>query len=104
MADITNLGPYRHLRSDATSHILHYRGARLLQQGRGLSFWFSPWNASVAEVPLEDREVALAFHGRSADFQDLVVQGVLSYRIIEPVRTAERVDFAVNLGSGAWLR
>jgi regulator of protease activity HflC (stomatin/prohibitin superfamily) len=104
MAEITNLGPFRHLRADATSHILHYRGARLLQQGRGLAFWFSPWNASVAEVPIDDREVALAFHGRSADFQDLVVQGVVGFRILEPARTAERVDFAIHLGSGAWLR
>ncbi len=104
MADITNLGPFRHLRADSASHVLHYRGARLLHEGRGLAFWFSPWNASVAEVPVDDRELALAFHGRSADFQDVLVQGALSYRIVEPARTAARVDFTVDLRKGTWLR
>jgi regulator of protease activity HflC (stomatin/prohibitin superfamily) len=104
MADITNLGPFRHLRADSASHVLHYRGTRLLHEGRGLAFWFSPWNASVAEVPVDDRELALAFHGRSADFQDVMVQGALSYRIVEPARTAARVDFTVDLGKGTWLR
>jgi regulator of protease activity HflC (stomatin/prohibitin superfamily) len=104
MAEIANFGLLRHLRADTASHVLVYRGARLRRQGRGLSLWFTPWNASVAEVPVDDRELSLSFHGRTGDFQDLVVQGVLSYRIVDPALTAQRVDFTINLGNGAWLR
>jgi regulator of protease activity HflC (stomatin/prohibitin superfamily) len=104
MAEITNLGPYRHLRVDAASHVLAYRDAKLRRSGRGLSFWFAPWALSVAELPVDDRELALSFHGRSADFQDVVVQGVLTYRIVDPLRTADRVDFTIDLRKGVWLR
>jgi regulator of protease activity HflC (stomatin/prohibitin superfamily) len=104
MAEIRNLGPVRHLRADAASHVLHYRGATLRRSGRGLAFWFAPWAASVAEVPVDDREIALAFHGRSADFQDVVVLGALTYRIVEPARTADRVDFTIDLRKGGWLK
>src|SRR5262245_18867453 len=104
MAEITNLGPLRHLRADAVSHVLHYRGDKLVRDGRGLAFWFAPWNGSVAEIPVDDRELSLAFHGRSADFQDVVVLGVLTYRIVAPVRTADRVDFTIHLTKGTWLK
>lgn len=104
MAEITALGPFRHLRAEATSHVLAYRNAQLRRSGRGLAFWFSPWNASLAELPIDDREVSLVVHARTADFQDLVVQGVLTYRIVNPVRTAERVDFSIDPRKGLWLR
>src|SRR5262245_9974322 len=104
MAEITALGPFRHLRAEATSHVLGYRHAHLRLSGRGLAFWFSPWNASLAELPVDDREVSLVVHARSADFQDLVIQGVVTYRIVDPVRTAERIDFSIDPRKGTWLR
>ncbi len=104
MADILTLGPVRHLRSDSTSHVLYYRDARLKRSGRGLSFWFLPLAASVAEVPLDDRELPIVFHGRSGDFQDVTAQGVLTFRVTAPEVISERVDFTADLKSGAYLR
>src|SRR5215831_3238348 len=105
MADIIlKLGPFRHLRAEASSHVLLYRGTRLQRSGRGLSFWFSPYSVSLAEIPVDDREVTLTVHARSADFQDLVIQGCLTYRIAEPALTAERVDFAIDPRRGTHLR
>ena len=104
MADITGMGFLRHLRADASSHVLLFRGARLRRSGRGLAFWFSPFAVSVAEVPVDDREVALAVHGRSADFQDVVVQGSVTFRIVNPELTAARVDFSIDQRRGTYLR
>src|SRR5947209_14338045 len=106
MADIIGLGPLplRHLRVDASSHVLLFRDARLRRIGRGLSFWFSPYAVSLAEVPADDREVALAVHGRSADFQDLVVQGTLTYRIGNPELIADRIDFSIDPRGGGHVR
>jgi regulator of protease activity HflC (stomatin/prohibitin superfamily) len=104
MAEITSVGPFRHLRAEATSHVLGYRNAQLRLSGRGLAFWFTPWNASLAELPIDDREVSLVVHARSADFQDVVIQGVLTYRIADPVRTAERVDFSIDPRKGLWVK
>ena len=104
MAEIRNFGPFRHLRADAVSHVLAYRHAQPWQAGRGLSFWFAPWSTSVAELPVDDRELPLSFRGPSADFQEVVVQGVITYRIVEPLRTADRVDFSIDLRKGVWLR
>lgn len=100
MAEIRNFGFIRHLRADSSSHVLRYRRGRLHRQGRGLAFWFMPMSASIAEVPVDDRELTFLFHGRSGDFQDVVAQGVITYRIVDPARLAERIDFTVDLAGG----
>lgn len=103
MAEISRLLFLRHLRSEASSFVLHYRDGELVRSGRGLAFWFLPLSTSVAEVPMDDRELPLIFHGRSADYQEVTAQGVLTYRMIEPQVIADRIDFGVDLKSGAHL-
>ncbi len=104
MAEIRKYPVIRHLRSDPTMHALHYRRGELVRSGRGLAFWFRPLASGVAEVPVDDRELPYLFRGRSADFQELTVQGTMTYRVTEPETLADRIDFAVDLDSGRWAR
>jgi regulator of protease activity HflC (stomatin/prohibitin superfamily) len=104
MAEIRRLPPLRHLRSDPSVHLLAYRAGRLVRSGRGLTFWFLPMGASVAEVPVDDRDLSFALHGRTLDFQPVTLQGVISYRVTDPERLAQRVDFSVDLRTGAYAR
>jgi regulator of protease activity HflC (stomatin/prohibitin superfamily) len=104
MAQITRYGFLRHLRADASAHVLRYKGGALLTAGRGAAFWFLTHDASVAEVPADDQEMPILFHGRTADFQDVAVQGVVTYRVLDPQRLAERIDFTVDLDRGLHLR
>lgn len=103
MAEIRNYGVVRHLRAEPSSHVLKFRNGRLQRSGRGLSFWFLPLSASLAEIPVDDREVAMIFHGRTADFQDVTAQGVVGYRVGDPLLLAERVDFSIDPRSGRHL-
>jgi regulator of protease activity HflC (stomatin/prohibitin superfamily) len=102
MAQITWFPFTRHLRSDPSHHVLHYRRGRLVRSGRGVAYWFMPLSASVAEVPCDDRELAFLFHARTADFQDVTTQGVITYRVAAPEKVADRVDFSIDLVRGAW--
>ncbi|MFJ9428378.1 SPFH domain-containing protein [Streptomyces sp. NPDC101490] len=102
MADITRRAGWRHLRSAPTSHIRHQSRGRLVHEGEGLSFWFRPLTAALSEVPVDDRELAMAFHARTADFQDVSVQSTVTYRIGDPAAAATRLDFSVDPDTGAW--
>lgn len=104
MAEITRAPFLRHLRSDASSHILHFKRSRIVRSGRGLAFWFLPLSSSIAEVPVDDRELPFLFHGRTADYQDVSAQGVITFRVADPVVSASRVDFTLDLETGAHLR
>lgn len=100
MASIRNFGIVAQLRSEASSHIIRYRSGRPVQSGRGLAFWFMPRRASIAELPMDDREMGLFVKGRSQDFQDVSVQGRISWRIADPDLLATRVDFTIGLFTG----
>ncbi|MEU3368875.1 SPFH domain-containing protein [Streptomyces sp. NPDC006711] len=102
MADISRRFGWRHLRSAPTSHIRHHRNGRPAHDGAGLSFWFRPLSAALSEVPVNDRELAMAFHARTADFQDVTVQATVTYRISEPDTAADRLDFSIDPDTGAW--
>ena len=100
MADISKYLIVRHLRSESTSHVLHYRRGKLVRSGPGLSFWFSPMSASIAEVPVDDREIPLALTARTADYQDVTVQGVVTCRVIDAQAAAKRIDFTIDNALG----
>ncbi|WCH94894.1 SPFH domain-containing protein [Streptomyces moderatus] len=102
MADITRRLGWRHLRGAPTAHIRHHRGTRLLHDGPGLSFWFRALTAAISEVPVDDRELAMTFHARTSDFQDVAVQATVTYRISDPAVAAARLDFSIDPDSGAW--
>ncbi len=104
MAEIRRFPIWRHARIDASAYAIHYRNARVLKSGRGLSFWFRPLSDSIAEVPVDDRELTLVVHGKSSDFQDVTAQGVLMYRAQDPSVLADHVDFTIDLREGGYIR
>ncbi|MFF8424800.1 SPFH domain-containing protein [Streptomyces sp. NPDC016566] len=102
MADITRRLGWRHLRGAPTAHIRHHRSGTLVHDGPGLSFWFRPLTAALSEVPVDDRELAMTFHARTSDFQDVAVQATVTYRIADPAVAAARLDFSIDPDTGAF--
>jgi regulator of protease activity HflC (stomatin/prohibitin superfamily) len=100
MSEIRKFPWVRHLRSEPSSHILAYRNGALRRSGRGLAFWFLPMGASIAEVPVDDRDQEFSFNGRTSDFQLVNVQGVVTYRITDAEKIASRIDFSIDLKRG----
>lgn len=100
MAEIRKYWFVRHLRAEPTAHVVHWKDGKKRRSGSGLAYWFSPLGASIAEVPLDDRDQAYVFRGRSADFQEVVVNGAVTWRAVEPELLASRVDFSIDTRSG----
>ncbi|MDT0570901.1 SPFH domain-containing protein [Streptomyces sp. DSM 3412] len=102
MADITRRLGWRHLRGAPTAHIRHHRSGRLAHDGPGLSFWYRSLSAALSEVPVDDRELAMTFHARTSDFQDVSVQATVTYRVSDPAIAAARLDFSIDPDTGVW--
>jgi regulator of protease activity HflC (stomatin/prohibitin superfamily) len=102
MADIHRFLFLSHVRSRPTSHVRHLRRGRVVHDGAGLSFWFRPLTAALSEVPIDDREQPLLFHGRTLDFQDVAVQATVTYRVVDPAVAAARIDFSIDPEGGRW--
>ena len=104
MADIRQFFGWRHLRAEPSLFILHHRNGKLVRKGRGLSFWFWELSSSISQIPMDDREVPFLFEERSADQQDVTVQGIITYRVVDPVRLGHRLDFSIDTSSGAYTK
>ncbi|WP_328479210.1 SPFH domain-containing protein [Streptomyces sp. NBC_00377] len=102
MADITRRLGWRHLRGAPTAHVRHHRSGKLVHDGPGLSFWFRSLSAALSEVPVDDRELAMTFHARTVDFQDVTVQATVTYRVSDPAVAAARLDFSIDPDTGVW--
>ena len=102
MADIQPYPFLRHLRGAPTSYIRHAKNGRVVNEGVARSFWFRPLSAVLSEAPVDDRELPLIFHARTSDYQDVVVQATVTYRIAEPALAVERIDFSIDSRTGSW--
>ena len=102
MADISRYPFLRHLRANPTTHVRHLSNGRLVHDGTGQAFWFRPLTAAISEIPIDDREQPLLFHGRTLDFQDVTVQATVTYRVADPGVAAARIDFGVDPEAGTW--
>jgi regulator of protease activity HflC (stomatin/prohibitin superfamily) len=100
MAYITRRPFLSHYRGTGTAHVVHLRHGNVAHQGVGQAFWFRPLGTVLSEVPVDDRELPLAFRGRTADFQEAAVQGSVTYRFADPVKAARRLDFGLDPATG----
>ena len=104
MADIRRYPFVRHLRTGPTQHVVHLRAGRRVRSGTGLSFWYRPLSAALSEVPVDDRELPLVFHARTADFQHVTVQATVAFRVVDPDVASARIDFSIDPERGTWRR
>lgn len=87
---------FRYLKASATSFVLQFRKGELVRQGPGLSFWYFAPTSTISIVPISSVDVPFAFREVSSDFQEVTVQGVMTYRVAEPSRLANLLDYTVN--------
>ena len=59
-------------------------------------------SAVLSGVPVDDRELPLLIHARTADFQNVTVQATVAFRITDPTIAASRLDFSIDPDGGTW--
>jgi regulator of protease activity HflC (stomatin/prohibitin superfamily) len=66
----------------------------LQREGSGLGFFYYGPSSTIAVVPIGSADIPFIFNELSADFQQLSVQGLLTYRVQDPHRAAALLDFS----------
>jgi regulator of protease activity HflC (stomatin/prohibitin superfamily) len=102
MAEIRRYPMWWHVRATANDHLVLVQRGKTRRSGTGLSFWFRPLRSALSEVPVDDRELPMVFHARTADYQDISVQATIAYRIEDPDVAVRRLDAALDLRTGRW--
>ena len=97
MADIRKYLFARHLRSDANVHVTRFRNGRAVRDGRGLTFWFLPQRASMPNCRWTIATWSCSSKAARKDFQEVTVQGNLTWRVADPAVLGNRIDFSIDL-------
>ncbi|MBL9017790.1 MAG: SPFH domain-containing protein [Myxococcales bacterium] len=85
-----------YLKAPPTTYVLHFKAGRVKREGPGLAFWYFRPSSTVVTVPVASSDVPFVFHEITKDFQELTVQGQLTYRVFDPKRLASLLDFSID--------
>jgi hypothetical protein len=86
----------QYLKAAPTTFVLHYKGGRVKRQGAGLAFLYYAPTSTVVSVPLASADVPFVFKEVTRDFQEVTVQGTLTYRVAEVHKLAGLLDFTID--------
>jgi len=87
---------FRYARFAPTTFVMHVVDGRVKRRGCGLSFFFfAPWSNLVA-VPVGSEDLPFVFSIATVDFQNVTVQGQLTYRVADPEKLAALLDYSVG--------
>lgn len=85
-----------YMKASPTTYLLHYSGGWLRREGAGLSFFYWAPGSTLVAVPLASSDMPFAFAEVTADFQQVTVQGRLTYRIARPKELAGLLDYSIT--------
>ncbi len=85
-----------YLKAQPTQYVVRYKSGRPWRHGAGLSFTYFGPMATIAVVPTATVNEPFMFPEVTQDYQDVSIQGQVTYRVADPLRTAEMLDFGLN--------
>lgn len=85
----------RFIKVQPTTYVMEYRGGRVLREGTGLSFFYYAPTTSLVAVPIASSDIPFIFQETTADFQTVTIQGQVTYRVADPRRLAELLNYTL---------
>jgi regulator of protease activity HflC (stomatin/prohibitin superfamily) len=85
-----------YFKAQPTEFVQKVAGGRIKREGQALSFYYLKRRTSVVVVPVSSADAAFVFNEQTGNYQAVTIQGQLTYRIIEPRRTVEMLNYVVD--------
>lgn len=86
---------WRFIKVQPTDYVLQYRRGKIVREGIGLAFWYFAPTTSLVRVPVASVDVPFIFQEVTSDFQDVTVQGQLTYRVSDAKKLAQLMNYSL---------
>lgn len=86
---------FRFIRVQPTDYVLQYRGGKLVREGAGLAFFYFAPTSSLVRIPVASVDVPFIFNEVTSDFQEVTVQGQVTYRVSDPKKLSQLMNFTL---------
>ncbi len=87
---------FNYIKFDSMNHVILFKNGKVKKEGRGLAFFYFAPSSSIVSIPLESNDLQFVFKESTKDYQEVTVQGQITYKINDPKQLAESLDFTVN--------
>lgn len=87
----------RYLKVPATTHVMQLKNGHVVRSGPGLSFFYFAPTSVIVQIPVSSTNVPFVFNEVTQDFQEVTVQGNITFRVSEPQKLASLLDYSVDL-------
>jgi regulator of protease activity HflC (stomatin/prohibitin superfamily) len=87
---------FRFIKVQPTHYVLLQSDGKVVREGAGLSFFYFAPTESLTLIPLEARDTPFIFKEVTADFQEVDVQGYVTFRVSDPKRLSRLVNFTLD--------
>lgn len=94
----------RYFKGEPNTYVIRYKNGRVADHGEGLDFWYWPYNTSIAVVNIVSQDAQFIFNESTANFQEVAIQGQITYRLHAPLETAQYLDFSVDRKTGQYRK
>lgn len=88
---------FRYLKVNPTTFVIQFRRGKIVSSGAGLSLWYFAPNSVIVRVNMATQDVPFVFEQQTADFQDVTIQGNLTFRIDDPVKLTDHLDYSTDV-------
>jgi len=85
----------RFIKVQPTDYVLQYRKGKLVREGTGLAFFYLGPTTSLVRIPVASVDVPFIFEEVTSDFQEVTIQGQITYRISDPKKLSELMNFTL---------
>ena len=85
-----------YIKFDTMNYVMLYKNGKIRKEGRGLSFFYFAPNSSLVSIPVQSNDFQFVFHETTKDYQEVTVQGQITYRVARPKQLAQTLDFTIN--------
>jgi len=93
----------KYFKADSSTFVILTKGGEARRAGKGLGFFYRPAFTSVSAIPTNVQESPFIFSLQTSDFQTVKVQGQVTWRVGDPEKTAEMLNFTLKQGTNAYV-
>jgi regulator of protease activity HflC (stomatin/prohibitin superfamily) len=85
-----------YFKAQPTEFVRKVAGGGVKREGQALSFYYLKRRTSIVIVPVSSADAAFVFNEQTGNYQAVTIQGQLTYRIVEPRRTMDMLNYVID--------
>lgn len=91
-----NMLGFKYIKADPSTYLIHYNNGKIRKEGLGLSFFYFAPSSSLVSVAIGSEEIQFIFNETTQDFQQVTVQGQLTYKVIDVNALTKMLNYTLN--------